>query len=228
MPKLYLLFAIALWSGCIADTSSNETLEELKAIRQEVSSLSDSISTLKDSLKALQTKPAADTVLAVQPPAKEKTHTPSTPAPSKPKPTPEPIKPKPATQPSEKDTIYHKYVNGKVSVKITPWVNQERNVLFYDLYGNQTFALEEVRHSYSISVDLKFAPNGSVSTALVHTNPGASMYWHETTITLDTTNEPISKIDRRYPQNSLDDIMNEKWVYWDKKSKSWKQQEVME
>lgn len=225
MPKHYLLLAVALWAGCASGGSSNETLEELKAIRQEVSSLSDSISTLKDSLEALKSTPASDTAVAIVPVPKK-----APPAIEPNKPKTEPTKPitKPNAQPSGKDTIYHKYVNGKVSVKITPWVNQERKVLFYDLYGNQTFALEEVRHSYSIGVDLKFAPNGSVSTALVHTNPGASMYWHETTITLDTTNEPISKIDRRYPQNSLEDMMNEKWVYWDKKSKSWKQQEVME
>lgn len=225
MPKRYLLFAVVLWSGCNTDTSSKETLEELKAIRQEVSSLSDSISMLKDSLQALKSTPAADTVSAVVP-APSKVPQPVEPI----QPKTEPTKPitKPTVHPSGKDTIYHKYTNGKVSVKITPWVNQERKVLFFDLYGNQTFSLEEVRHSYSIGVDLKFAPNGSVSTALVHTNPGASMYWHETTITLDTTNEPINKIDRRYPQNSLDDIMNEKWMYWDKKSKSWKQQEVME
>jgi len=223
MHKLYLLLALGFLAGCTGDDAAKETLEELKAIRQDVSALSDSIAILRDSLKPLQPIAIADTPKAVVV-SKDTTPKPSQPKkqPDKPKPTP----PKPPTKPvankADTDTLYHKYVNGSVSVKITPWVNSERKVLFYDMRGNETFSLEEVRQSYSVSVDLKFAPNGSVHTAKVHTNPGASMYWHETTIKLDTLNEPLSKIDQRFPQQSLDHIMTEKWVYWDKKTKTWK------
>lgn len=227
MLKLYLLpIAIALLTGCATEPDNNETLTELRAIRQEMASLSDSIASLKDSLNALQPKRLEDTAVAPAP-TKPAPNTPTAPIkkpkPAETKPTVTPNVPKEST-----DTIYHKYVNGKVSVKITPWVDGKRQVLFYDLYGNQTFDLEEVRHSYTVRAELKFAPNGSVHTAVVHTNPGASMYWYESEITFSTINEPISKIDHRYPQNSLDDLMNEKWIYWDKRTKTWKQQEVME
>jgi hypothetical protein len=225
MYKLYpLLLLLILLASCETD-NGNETLVELKAIRQEVSSLSDSISVLKDSLQVLKKGDVKDTVIVdttikltqtkVIPPAKEKPR-PTT------KPTKKPVSPKPANE-----TILHKYVNGVVSVEITPWANDERDVILYDLYGQETIRMEEVRHSYTIRIDLEFAPNGSVSKAVVHTNPGASMYWYESEITFDTTNGPTGKIDHQYPQ-SLDDIMNEKWQYWDKKTKTWKVQEVME
>lgn len=214
-----ILLFLAITS-CETD-KSNETLKELKAIRQEVASLSDSISVLKDSMQVLKTGDVKDTVV-VDTTIKITQTKVILPPKEKPKPTTKPVAPKPTNE-----TILHKYVNGAVSVEITPWVNDERNVILYDLYGKETFRMEEVRHSYTIRAELVFAPNGSVSKAIVHTNPGASMYWYESEITFDTTNGPTGKIDHRYPQ-SLDDIMGEKWQYWDKKTKTWKVQEVME
>jgi hypothetical protein len=222
MHKLYLLIALGFLTSCASNDDAKETLEELKAIRQDVAALSDSIANLRDSLKSLQPKPIPDTIKTVA----LHTDTILKPVDPKTKPDKPPRPPKtPTTLPVNRENIYttyHNYANGSVSVKITPWVNSERKVLFYDMLGNETFSLEEVRHSYSVSVDLKFAPNGSVHTAEVHTNPGASMYWHETTIKLDTLNEPISKIDQRFPQHSLEHIMKEKWVYWDKDTKTWR------
>ncbi len=224
MPKLYTLLLLALMASCAPDNNNQDaTLQELKAIRQEVASLSDSIATLKDSLQAAKTIPTLDSTIVETP--KEKPIVPPPPPPLE-KPS-KPATPKPVVNKEDRDTTYHKYVNGRVSVKITPWVNSERKVLFYDLLGNETYSIDEVRHSYSIRVELKFAPNGSVGLAVVHINPGASMYWYETEIKFDTDNTPISKIDHKFPQG-LDDIMGEKWVYWDKKSKMWKEQEVMD
>jgi hypothetical protein len=225
MYKLYpLILLFVSLASCGAD-KSNETLEELKAIRQEVASLSDSISVLKDSLQVLKTNDVMDTVVAVAPIKSAHTEV-IPPAKEKPKPNPKPT-PKPVVPKATNEAIFHKYVNGAVSVEITPWVDGKRYVILFDLYGQETIRMEEVRHSYTINIDLAFAQNGSVSKAIVHTNPGASMYWYESEITFDTTNGPTGKIDHKYPQ-SLDDIMNEKWQYWDKKSKSWKVQETME
>lgn len=125
------------------------------------------------------------------------------------------------------DTTYYYYVNKKVSVKITPWVNGERKVLLYDLYGNNTYEIEEVRHSYSVRAELKFHDNGAVKTASIHTNPGASMYMYLTTITFNTINEPEQKHDETSPVRSLEETMKP-WEYWDKKTRTWKKQEVME
>lgn len=221
MRKIYILLAVGFLFGCAGNEAETETLEELKAIRQDVAVLSDSIAHLRDSLKTLQPKSITDTIKTVA----LYTDTIATLSQPKTKPDKPPSPPQTPTAPPVNkgniDTTYHKYTNGKVSVKITPWVNSERKVLFYDMLGNETFSLEEIRHSYSVSVDLKFAPNGSVHTAKVHTNPGASMYWYETTIKLDTLNEPLSKIDQRFPQQSLEHIMTEKWVYWDRDAKTW-------
>jgi hypothetical protein len=169
MYKLYPLLLLLISIASCGTDKSNETLEELRAIRQEVASLSDSISVLKDSMQVLKTGDVKDTVLEnaliksaqneVTPPAKEK-----------PKPTTKPT-PKPVAPTATNEAIFHKYVNGAISVEITPWVDGKRNVILFDLYGQETIRMEEVRHSYTISIDLKFAQNGSVSKAIVHTNP---------------------------------------------------------
>lgn len=125
------------------------------------------------------------------------------------------------------DTTYYYYVNKRVSVKITPWVNEKRMLLLYDLYGNNTYEIEEVRQSYTVRAELKFHDNGAVKTASIHTNPGASMYMYLTTITFNTVNEPEQKHDETIPARGLEETMKP-WQYWDKKTRQWKKQEVME
>jgi len=128
----------------------------------------------------------------------------------------------------EPDTVFHYYknMNRKVSVKITPWNNAKRWTILYDPFGNETYRMESVRMSFTISVDLKFHDNGAVSEAKIHNNPGASMYWYETYITFSINNEPEWKRSERLPLQSLNDI--EPHEYWVKATKQWKKQEVME
>ncbi|MBN2776569.1 MAG: hypothetical protein JXR36_02940 [Bacteroidales bacterium] len=126
----------------------------------------------------------------------------------------------------ESDTIYHYYVNNSVSVKISPWENGRRMIMLYNLYGEKTFEMEEVRLSYSVSVNLKFAQNGSVSHIHSHMNPGASMYWYETEIEFSTTNEPLWKKSVQMPMQTIEDAMGDVY-YWDKKKNDWQKQEVI-
>lgn len=142
------------------------------------------------------------------------------------KPAPPAIPQKIAKNENASDTTYHYYVNKRVSVKITPWVDSERWVLLYDLKGVETYRQQEVHKSYTERAELKFHPNGAVSTMEIHTNPGASMYWYETTITFGTTNDPIQKLSERKPIDRLE--MNQPWEYWDSKKKEWRKQEVQE
>ncbi len=124
------------------------------------------------------------------------------------------------------DTTYHYYKNSKqVSVKITPQNADRHWTILYDPQGNETYRMESVRMSYQVSVNLKFHDNGAVREAKISTNPGASMYWYETYITFSTANEPEWRRNETHPQRSLEIPVKE---YWDRKTKNWVKQEMME
>lgn len=139
-------------------------------------------------------------------------------------PQPEPSKIRPI--PNEEEQKY--YSNGKVSVLISPWQEGRRTWKLYDLYGNETIELEEVRLSYSVSYDAQFHPNGAVQVIHFSENPGAASFWYEGEMEFSTTNEPITRRVRKMPVENLEEMMNRKWVYWDKRTKSWKEQETSE
>jgi hypothetical protein len=119
------------------------------------------------------------------------------------------------------------YVNGAVSLRISPWKEGRRFWYLYDLKGNETIRLEEIRLSYSVSYDADYYGNGAVRTIKIHENPGASMYWYEGVIRFSTTNEPIEKAMTQMPERHLT-LTPKPWLYWDKKTRSWKEQEVIE
>jgi len=128
--------------------------------------------------------------------------------------------------PNEEEKKY--YSNGKLSVRISPWKDGRRTWTLYDLYGNITIELEEVSLSYTVSYDARFHENGAVSVIHFSENPGAANFWYEGEMEFSTTNEPITRRVRKMPIENLEEMTNRKWVYWDKKSKSWKEQDVSE
>lgn len=124
------------------------------------------------------------------------------------------------------DSTVHYYVNGKISVVRTPWVDGRRQTKLYDLYGKHTYTIEEARLSYSVSAELKFYPNGAVETASIFTNPGASRFIHNSTIHFSSTNEPQWRVDKKTPAETIEDAMGDKY-FWHKKEKRWGKQEVI-
>lgn len=138
------------------------------------------------------------------------------------KPQPSTVTPKALPE----DTVYHYYVNKKVSVKVTPWANDERWILLYDLYGQETYRQKDVRKSYTEFSQLTFQANGAVAQMITTQNPGASQYWYETTITFNTINEPEQRVSKREPYEDL--RVNKPWEYWDKKTHQWRRREVQE
>jgi len=122
------------------------------------------------------------------------------------------------------DTIYHRYVNGSLSVKITPWENDRRDIHLYNLQGEQTYQLEEVRMSFSVSHNITFAPNGGVVKIVSHINPGASRHWYQTTTTFDGTNQPIWQVDETFPMESVAPPVKKYWHHIDKR---WVRQEIV-
>ena len=119
------------------------------------------------------------------------------------------------------------YVNGSISLRITPWENGRRTWHLYDLKGSETISLEEVRLSYSVRYDADFYENGAVRTIKIYENPGASMYWYEGLIRFSSNNEPLDKEVKQMPERHLR-FDPKPWMYWDKNTRSWKTQQVME
>lgn len=182
-------------------------VSKLKALLEEKKETSDTLPATPQQKDTSVTLTAKETLKETAPLEKKK---------------PQPPKP---TAP-QNDTTYHYYDSGKLSVKITPWSEGKRKLFFYDLKGAQTFELEDVRMSYSITTQLKFHPNGAASVAEIHTNPGASRYWYETEITFDTANEPLLRYDRQMPQERID-LEENLPSFWNKQKQQWVKQEIV-
>lgn len=124
------------------------------------------------------------------------------------------------------DTQYHYYINKKVSVKITPWQDSKSYVLLYDLYGKETYRMEQSRMHMHSSVDLKFHDNGAVNIATISGQPDGGIQRYKTVITFSTINEPLQK--NSEDENESFATKPKPWYYWNKQTKQWQKQEVME
>ena len=116
----------------------------------------------------------------------------------------------------------------KLSLLITPWKDDKRELIFYDPFGNVQYTQKDVRHSYSNISEVKsFHSNGAVEKILVHNNPGASMYWSESEITFGINNDPEWMAVMTYPVQHLEQNLNNHY-YWDKKTGTWIKQVAMD
>lgn len=96
------------------------------------------------------------------------------------------------------DTIFHFYKSGSISVIETPMRNNHKDIFLFDKKGIKTYEFEEERLvTGSISVSLRYAIDGSVSSAHIHQNPSASKYMYETDITFKEENHPSWKIEKQ-------------------------------
>lgn len=135
---------------------------------------------------------------------------------------PEPVKEElPLPVSAEEDELFH-YQNSKlISLRISPWKNDRRQLLFYDKKGDITYTQEDVRLSYQEVTEVKeFHPNGAVAKIQVHNNPGASRHWSEILITFDQNNEPEWKTIMTYPLESISQTMNNTYRF-DRIQKNW-------
>lgn len=126
------------------------------------------------------------------------------------------------------EQVFYYYSNSKnVSLEVKALDQRSKNYILYDPFGNQTYMFEERFESYSIRVEvIEWHSNGAVAKIVVHTNPGASRYWYESTYTFGINNEPQWKYDLRFPLETTS-FQNDNTYYWDIKTKQWKKQEVI-
>ncbi len=132
----------------------------------------------------------------------------------------------PAFAAADQDSSFHYYVNGSVSVAISPWQDGERSIVLYDLYGNESYRMVEAKRSYSVHVDLRFHENGALREALISSNPGASMYSYKSRISFDSTNTPLHRHDTQEPVMSLEDAEGKKY-FWHRKQNRWAEKEIV-
>lgn len=132
---------------------------------------------------------------------------------------------KPAVAKPKNDTTYQYYTNKKVSVKTAPWANLEQKVLIYDCKGNVTYTFTN-SHKHGITrTEIKFRADGSVQEATTTQHPDGGIHGYKTSTTFSTDNEPQWKVTEDDPIKHLK-IPDS--YYWDKATKQWKKQEVIE
>ncbi len=215
---LGFLFSIFSLFSCGGSSKPDKQLENrVDSLEREIKSLN----THLDSVSKLNSNPDVK-VEEVKP----------NPSPQEVKPAPQPkVNPTPSKVVKDpnpgSDTTYYKYTNGKVSAKVTPWVNNRRKTILFDRHGKKTYEMEDVHLSYQITTRLSLRQDGSVEKASIHNNPGASMYWHETTITFDTDNEPSWKTEKQMPEHNLS-LTAPVSSYWNKTTRQWVKQEAVE
>jgi hypothetical protein len=122
------------------------------------------------------------------------------------------------------DTLF--YVNDKPSVVYGDWKDGHRTIFFYDLKGERTYQLDEVRLSYTVSAKLSFHQNGGVDKAVIHQEPGGSPYYTVTTITFNGTNIPCTKKVEERPLR-LEKLDKSNLWFWNRKKGIWVKQEVI-
>lgn len=220
----YLIFVLTLISCQSSEEKSGNA--EIAVLQQDLDSIQQELHDLKALLAENKTVSPADSATKNSRKLNSNEATAHNPEPKKEPRTQKKEKiTSPTTTSSQSDSLVYYYINGKISVIRTPLKDGRAWWLFYDLQGEETCRLQEVHLSYTESVELKFHPNGAASHAYIHSNPGASMYFYESEITFDTNNVPGWKTTRQYPP-SLEDAMKPPY-YWDKKTKTWKQQETV-
>ena len=126
---------------------------------------------------------------------------------------------------AQNDTLFY-YSNGDTSVHFLPWKNGVRKIQLYDLKGEKTFTLEEVRLSYTVSNDIELYKNGGVKRIVQKSFSGGSPNWSEVIIYFSSTNHPHYKKVLQY-KRTFSNLPEVSKYFWDDKHQIWKKQEVI-
>ncbi|MDH4472439.1 MAG: hypothetical protein QE487_07505 [Fluviicola sp.] len=121
---------------------------------------------------------------------------------------------------NDKGSVHYFTGTQKVAVRITPWKNNQREVICYAINGEVTFTFEDVRRDYTVFTEVvSFHENGAANRIHVSSNPGASLYYYETNYTFDEENYPLQKEEIEYPQ-TLDKMLDNVRT-WNREKRVW-------
>lgn len=194
---------------------------EITQLRQELNTVKKEIDSIK-SLQPVAVLPHSDTIQKAPTESKENTK--------------QLIATKPETEikpPINKtlkpttDTVFYRFSDGHISVKVCPFKQNERNILIFNPFGEIVYTLTDTRKSYSVTHELKYRANGSIYEVRQRTNPDAGRFWSECTITFSEENNPQRKYCTQMPAETLLDAMGKDY-YWDKAKQSWIAQKSLE
>ncbi|RBA28542.1 hypothetical protein [Flavobacterium tibetense] len=211
-----LAFLFILLVACKPDVT------EVSNLQQQIDSLSLELKTLKQEIQ----KDSIPKEVLVE----EKESQPNKPTVLKEVEVPQPkeeIAPKKKENPvvsSKNDTTYHYFNDGRLSVKIAPR-SERQKIWIYLPNGEVIYELENILMSYSSHNTLYFRTDGSLERVSSSFNPGASLYMYKTETYFQTNNEPKYKLEEKTP-NTLEEQMNNKWL-WNSKTRSWVKQEIV-
>lgn len=118
------------------------------------------------------------------------------------------------------DTV--RYINGAISVVFHPWKNGGRAIHLYDLYGQETYVIHEVKDSLEVIGEPVYHPNGALAeTSLAH---DGGMQTH--LLRFGTTNDPALRIKQSQADVAGATAAREVW-FWVGAEKKWVKQEVI-
>jgi outer membrane murein-binding lipoprotein Lpp len=213
-----IAFGIVL-SSCHNPRPNQQAQEKIDSLKHRVDSLQTALTAINSDIQ--QPAMAADTIvkevpIALAPPPVESV------APKKEIKSPVKTENPPHTEkPKTTCDGCHYYNTGQLSVKKDPTDASRKTLIhFYDKQGKETYTMEDVAQSYSVSTTLHFRQDGSVEKASSEINPGASQYWYVQNITFDEENYPLKRYSMRMPYEDLQ-ATTKKPESWDKKSGAW-------
>ena len=209
------LLILVVFSAC-ENTAHHATIDAASNARQELNSLKREKARMQREVDSLKSKTAGKEH-AEQPQLPKEPVEETSPVPEKP--LRETIE-QPVIKINDKGAVHYFKGTRKVAVRITPWKDNRREVICYDVNGNVTYSFDDVRESYSqLTEVVSFHENGAAHRIHNSTNPGASLYFYETNYTFDEENYPVQKEEIEYPQTL--DKMLDNVRHWDREKRAW-------
>ncbi len=215
MKRLFFgLILLIVFTACettsdfeTVNVSANNAERELASLKQQTAQLQQEISELKT--KTNDRDSAVDSPIMADTPVEEPKTAPIQETPVQPQ-----------LKVNDKGAVHYFTGTKKVAVRITPWKNNQREVICYAMNGDVTFTFEDVRRDYTVFTEVvSFHDNGAANRIHVSSNPGASLYYYETNYSFDEENYPLQKEEIEYPQ-TLDKMLDNVRT-WNREKKVW-------
>lgn len=118
------------------------------------------------------------------------------------------------------DTV--RYINGAVSVVFHPWKNGGRAIHLYDLYGQETYVIHEVKDSLEVIGEPVYHPNGALAETSLAYDGGMQNHL----LRFGTTNVPVVRTKQMHAEADAATEDREVW-FWMRAEKKWIRQEVI-
>ncbi|MDB2657530.1 hypothetical protein N9Y60_05665 [Crocinitomicaceae bacterium] len=112
------------------------------------------------------------------------------------------------------------YTDGTTSVSKEKINEREFVWRFFDKNGNQTYSLEEMHESYSVTVELLSIEDGRVKSVKQTIRPGGSRSWSESITYFEGNNQPKKLVKETLPWEDLS-AKEQNCMFWNPEKRQW-------